>query len=442
MNLLEILIFLKERVLGTPSAFIFLSVGIFLTLKTRFLQIRAFPRFLSFLKKGGMKREKEGNIKTINSLHAMFAAMATSLGMGNIVGPSIAIIWGGPGALFWLLAYNFFGGILRFAETSFALHTRKKTADGSIISGPIQYLKLVSKWVARWYGVIMIAVFAVWSGVQSNTLAKILAKESVPEWCVGLALAIIVLVILHGGAKRVGFVASKLVPIMCFLYLAFSLLIIFKDVTALKNAINLIFSSVFRPVAAVGGFAGATVLAAMREGIYRSIYITEAGLGTSSIPHSMSDVKNPTDQGLLAMYSIFADSIISFISGLLVIVTGMWMVGGFTPTLIYDAFKFNLPPTVQSLGQFVLIISISMFVITTVIGNSFNGLQSFASFTKHRWNLFYKLFTAAFIFASALFSAPLMWAMVDLAITFVAVPNVICLALLAIKKPEFLKIES
>jgi len=441
MDLLEFLIFLKERVLGTPSVFIFLFVGVYLTIKTRFLQIRGIPRFFSFLK-GGMKKTEGGNIKTINSLHAMFAAMATSLGMGNIVGPSIAIIWGGPGALFWLIIYNFFGGILRFTETTFALHTRKKTEDGSIISGPTQYLKLVSKWVANWYGVIMIVVFAVWSGVQSNTLAKILAKENVPEWSVGLALAIIVLIILHGGAKRVGFVASKLVPIMCFLYLSFSLLIIFKDITALKNAINLIFSSIFRSSSAVGGFLGATVLAAMREGIFRSIYITEAGLGTSSIPHSMSDVKKPTDQGLLAMYSIFADSFISFISGLLVIVSGMWMVGGFTPTLIYDAFKFNLPLAVQSLGQFVLVISISLFVITTVIGNSFNGLQSFASFTKHRWNSFYKLFTAAFIFSSALFSAPLMWAMVDLAIIFVAVPNVISLAILAFKKPEVMKIES
>jgi len=423
--------------LGIPATFIFLSVGVILTLKTRLIQFRALPRFWSFLTEG-FGREKGKNIKTISSFHAMFAAMATSLGMGNIVGPSIAIVMGGPGALFWLIAYTFFGGVTRFTETTFALFTRKKLQDGNIISGPTQYLKLVHSWVANWYGWIMIVLFAVWSGLQSNTLAHILAKENVPNWWVGLALAVIVLIVLHGGAKRVGLVASKLVPFMFILYLCFSLWVILKDITALKNALNLIVSHIFSPTAPVGAFLGASVMTAMRAGIFKSIFITEAGLGTSSIPHSMSDAKKPTDQGLLAMYSIIADAFLSFISGLVVIVTGLWFtVSQIDSTLIYTAFKQYTP----GLGDFILVISITLFVTTTVIGNSFNGTQSFASLTKHRWVSFYKIFTAIVIFLGSIANMSLVWHLVDFIIIFVAVPNVISLAILACKKPEVLEIE-
>jgi len=423
--------------LGGPATVIFLVIGVILTIKTRFIQVRGLPRLWKFFTKGFTRKEK-GNIKTISSFHAMFAAMATSLGMGNIVGPSVAIVIGGPGALFWLVAYTFFGGVMRFTETSFALFTRKKTEDGKIISGPTQYLKLVSNWLAGWYGWIMIVLFAVWSGLQSNTLANILAKENVPQWWIGLALSVIVLVVLHGGAKRVGLVASKLVPFMFILYLTFSLWVILHDFTALQHALKLIFSSIFSPVAPVGAFAGASVMTAIRAGVFKSIFITEAGLGTSSIPHSMSDAKNYTDQGLLAMYSIVADGFLAFISGLLIIVTGLWKtVDNIDSTLVYTAFKTYTP----ALGDFILIVSVTLFVITTVIGNSFNGMQSFASLTRHKGVRYYKVLTAGVIFLGSIMSVPLIWHLVDFIITFVAVPNVISLAILAFKKPEALKIK-
>ncbi|MFC1842415.1 alanine/glycine:cation symporter family protein [Candidatus Dependentiae bacterium] len=435
MNLVEFFSRANEM-LGIPAAFIFLSAGIILTLKTRFVQFRALPQLWSFITKGfGRHEDKEE--KTISSFHAMFAAMATSLGMGNIVGPSIAIVMGGPGALFWLVAYTFFGGVTRFTETSFAMFTRKKTEDGHIISGPIQYLKLVHKWVANWYAVVMIIVFAVWSGTQANTLANILAKEGVPQWWVGIALAIIVSIVLHGGAKRVGLVASKLVPFMFILYLLFALWVLLKDFAALQGALKLIFSSIFSPAAPLGAFVGSTVVNAMRAGIFQSIYITEAGMGTSSIAHSMSDAKKNTDQGLLAMYSIVADAFLSFLSGLIIIVTGVWCIASKPDsTLIYTAFKQNTPV----LGGFILIVSIALFVTTTVIGNSFNGMQSFASFTKHKGIEYYKIFTAIMIFLGSIMSMPLVWQLVGVVITFVAVPNVVSLVILAFKKPHVLDI--
>lgn len=435
----SILAFLSKAnvMLGLPAIIIFLTVGIILTFKTRFIQIRALPRFFSFVKKGFERESSEG--KTISALHAMFTAMGTSLGMGNIVGPSVAIVIGGPGALFWLVLYAFFGGVTRFVEATFAIVTRKKAADGHIVGGPVQYLRLVHKAVANWYGYVMIILFAVWSGLQSNTLANIMAKESVPKWIVGLALAAIVAIVLKGGAQRVGFVASKLVPVMFVLYMIFSLWIIFSNIDALLNALKLIFSHILTPAAPVGAFLGSTLANSMRIGIFKSIYITEAGLGTSSIPHSLSDAKRPTDQGLLAMYSICADAFLSFISGMVVLVTGLWLTTSkLDSTLVYTAFKSYSAPF---LGGIVLIICVTMFVLTTVIGNSFNGVQSFASFAGHKWLGFYKAFTVIVIFLGSMVSVPLIWELGDFIMTFVVVPNVISLVLISFRYPGVIDIK-
>lgn len=438
---MEILQILTEvyRVLARPIVPVFLGVGIILTIKTRFLQFRAFPRFWHLLTKGTRRADAKGNLKTINPIHALFTAMATTLGMGSIVGPSIAIMTGGPGALFWMVAYAFFAGIIKFSEVTFAVHTRKKTEAGDVISGPTQYLKLVHSWLARWYGLVIVFVFAIWSGVQANTLAWIFEMEHIPRWQTGAALAILVLLVLSGGAKRVGKVASKLVPIMCFFYVSFALLILFKDPAALKSALYSVFADAFTPAAATGAFLGASVFSAMSAGIFKSIYATEAGLGTSSIAHSVADVKNPSDQGVLAMFSVVADALFSFISGLLILVTGLWTVGetNLDNTLMYQVFKVNSP----TLGRFVLLLSIGLFVTTTVIGNSFNGTQSFGSMTRHRWIGAYLLFTAFIIFAGALVSVPLVWKLVDIMIILVAVPNVIGVAILAFKKPQILKVK-
>jgi len=426
------------RVLQRPVVIIFLSVGVVLTIKTKFLQLRAFPRFWKLLTEGTKREKDAGNIKTINPIHALFTAMATTLGMGSIIGPSVAIMSGGPGALFWMLGFGFFAGILKFTEVTFAVQTRIKTKDGDVISGPTQYLKFVSSWLASWYGLIIIFVFAIWSGVQANTLAGIFAMENVPQWQTGLALAILVLLVLSGGAKRVGLFASRLVPVMCFFYVSFAFLILFKDFTALKAALYSIFVGAFSPAAAAGGFLGASVFTAMGSGIFKSIFATEAGLGTSSIAHSVADVKNPTDQGILAMYSVVADVFFSFLSGLLVLVTGIWLSEGATVnTWIYAIFKHRVP----TLGAFVLIISVALFVTTTIIGNSFNGTQSFASITKHKWVSLYLIFTAMVIFFGALIPVPVVWKLVDVMIILIAVPNVIGIAILAFKKPDVLKIK-
>ena len=429
MDILSFFVWINDELFSYPIVILFFGTGILLTIKTYFIQIRAFPRFITLITQG-MQTQQTGN--AINSFHALFTAMATTIGMGNVVGPSLAIMVGGPGALFWLLVYIFFGSVIKFTEVTFALATRIKTEEGKIIGGPMQYLKVVSKFLAWWYSVVIILLMLGWTSLQSNTLASILALEDVPHWITGVALAVFAYVVLIGGAKRVGAMASKLVPFMFVLYVVFALLILFQDIGALHNAVTLVLQSITKPAAALGGFAGASVFYALRMGILRGILITEAGVGTSSIAHAMSDAQRPVDQGILAMCSMIADAILVTISGLLVLVTGVWIKGEFRSTLIYEAFRLNSPVV----GKYILMLSVGLFVITTIIGNSFNGMQSFRALTRYRWTNIYIAFVVGIVFFGALMPVPLIWEIADTLIMLVAVPNLIGLLMLVFKKPK------
>src|SRR5579863_2065521 len=286
MNILSFFCWLNSSILSIPIIIIFFSVSIFLTLLTRFAQIRSFKRFLTLIT--ATKKESH-DANTISSFQALFAAIATTMGMGNIVGPSMAIMVGGPGALFWLLVYIFFGSVIKFAEVTFAVSTRIKTTDGKIIGGPMQYLKEVSPFIAHWYNGAIIVLLMSWSSLQSNTLANILVQEQIPAWATGICLAAITFVVLRGGARRFGELASTLVPVMFVLYVSSALFILLRDIDALQRAILLVFNSIWTPTAAAGGFAGATVFQAMRIGVLRGILMTEAGVGTAAIPHSLAD---------------------------------------------------------------------------------------------------------------------------------------------------------
>jgi len=442
MTLLGFFEWLNGEIIGPPGTILFLGSAIILSIKTGLIQLRGFPTFLRIIF-GGDKCKKKGQFdqaksQTISPMRALFSALAQSIGMGSIVGPTVAIMKGGPGALFWLLVYIFLASATKFTEVTFALQTREKTPDGYVIGGPMQYLKLLHPFLALWYGSIMAALFMIWSGLQSNTLAAVFALESVPSWLVGVILSGLALATLSGGVKRVGQVASKLVPLMFFLYVTFAIYVLSQNPLALKNALLLLKNSIFRPASLMGGFWGASVFLAIRYGVFRGMLISEAGMGTASIPHAVSDTKTPVNQGLLAMGSVVSDLLLSTLSGLLVLVTGAWIRGEERPTLIYEVFKEYAPFA----GQIVLIVSISLFILTTIIANSFNGSQSFASLTRHRWVKFYIAATGFIIFLGTLVPVALAWQMVDTFLFAAAVPNLIGLLYLAFKYPQVLRLKN
>jgi AGCS family alanine or glycine:cation symporter len=434
MNLVYMCSRISDAV-ALPAMFMYLTVGVLLSIKTGFIQVRAIPR-LARLLFGGVKHHKTKNEKSINPFHALLTAMSTTIGMGNVVGPTIAVSTGGPGALFWLVAYSFFGSVTKFTEVIFAMESRKKLSSGNIIGGPTQYLKQVSTSLAMWYGGLTMFLFAGWSAQQANTLANVFELEAVPPWITGVGLAILLFLVLIGGIQRIGEVASKLVPIMFILYVTFALSILFSDLTALKGALVLVFKSAFNPCAAAGGFLGASMIAAMQHGIHRSIYITEAGLGTSSIAHAMADTDRYADQAVLAMFSVAADMILSILSGLIVIVTGLWLRGGFSNTLVYEAFRAYSP----GVGKWVLLGSITLFVLTTVIGNSFNASQSFASFTNYRYMMWYYAVLSVLVFCGALVNVTLIWKVMDILQIFVAIPHLIGLFVLSLRHSKLIHI--
>lgn len=176
-------------------------------------------------------------------------------------------------------------------------------------------------------------------------------------------------------------------------------------------------------------------MAAMRVGIQRNMHITEAGLGTSSIAHSMTDVDKASDQAVLAMFSIIADTSVAFISGLLVLVTGKWMTAAFSNTMVYEVFKSYSP----GFGKWVLLATVTLFVITTVIGNSFNASQSFASFFRYKGINWFYLVLSIVIFGSCLMQAPAVWKMMDVIQVLVAVPHMVGLLILAFRHGKLLK---
>lgn len=412
--------------IDAPMALVFLTSSIFLSILTKFPQLRNLKNFFKIITS---KQATVSHKNTVTPLQALFTAMSTSLGMGSIAGPPLAIAIGGPGALFWLVVYAFFGSVSKYAEVFFAIKFRQKAEDGTIIGGPTAYLWQINKFLAYWYGALTLILFAGWSGLQAKTLAEVYATFGMPDYVTGLCMASLVFFMLLGGAKRIGEFSSKLVPVMCITYLIASIIILTHDITILGQAFKAIFTQAFSTTAATGGFVGATVMTALRQGIFKGVFVTEAGMGTAAIPHSMADTNNPKNQSILAMYSVAIDTFFCLISGFVTLVTGVWMSGKISNALIFDAFKVGLP----TVGPFILIFSLTLFVLGTAIGNSFNGSKSFAFLTNNKGILYYYGFVAMLIMTGAVAYTPTLWAVMELILPLTALPNLIGITILAIK---------
>lgn len=433
MNLVSFFAWLNNDILAFPTTILFLGTSIFFTLRLGLLQIRAFAHFIRLITHNMRRTTVQSDPQhpeSISSFNALFTAMATSIGTGTVVAPAVAIIGGGPGALFWLIVYLFFASATKFVEATFAVATRESSGpNNKLVGGPMQYLRLVHPYLARWYGGIMLLLyFFGWQTVQSNTLANMLAQEGVPQWVVGLILAFFVFTVLQGGARRIGAVASKLVPVMFCLYVGCALFILLSDTAQLKAAIMLVYAAVISPCAMLSGLSSGLMLHAVRAGVYNGIFISEAGLGTSSIAHAMADTHRPYDQGVLAMYSTIADIALSIISGLLVLISDAWMYSDARATIVYDVFKAYAPFG----GEVVLLASISLFVLTTVMGNAFNGMQIFATFTQFHGMRWYIAAVSGVVFLGALMPIPLVWEMMNTLLALAAIPNVIGLLVLSV----------
>ena len=255
------------------------------------------------------------------------------------------------------------------------------------------------------------------------------AYYSVPEYITGAITAVFALFILIGGVKRIGFFSSIRVPIICLLYLGISCLIIFSNITLLKEAFCSIFANAFSPTAATGGFVGATIGMSMRQGIFKAAFITEAGVGTAAISHSLANTDNPINQGIVAMYSIIGEMLNCFMSGLITLITGVWQLGRISNDLTLISFKTVLP----TIGPVFYTILVTLFIIGTTIGNCLNGSKSFAFFTNNKFMNFYYVIIFFTIFFGAIFNTTTLWNIAEIILPIIMIPHVIGLIILTLR---------
>ena len=316
---------LNGLVWGVPAMVLILGVGLYLTIRTNFLQIRKFPHAIKSTL-GRIFQKSEAKNGSITPFQAVCTALAATVGTGNIAGVAGAIAIGGPGAVFWMWISALLGMCTKFAEVTLAVHYREKNKDGEYVGGPMYYIKngLGSKWMWLAYlyaGFGILTVFGTGNATQVNTITASINTAlasfgllpgnavTIVKWIIGVSITIILMLVLLGGIKRIGRVTERLVPFMAILYIVMGLGVIILNIDRVPAAFASIFQGAFNPAAVTGGVVGSMFLS-LQKGVSRGIFSNEAGLGTGSIAHACSDIDNPVKQGMFGIFEVFADTII------------------------------------------------------------------------------------------------------------------------------------
>lgn len=424
---------------------IFILIGsIFISFRTRFVQIRFIPSLFKMLWSSIVQRTHDNN-HTIAPHRALFTAMSTTVGISTIVSPVIAISLGGPGALLGFLLTSFFGSAATYAEVNLCIQYRKKLENGTIMGGPMQYLKsLLSPAIAKWYAVCCFVLMAAWSSAQANQLSAIMNSPLLETYRIstvisGVAIVILVVLTLIGGIKRISAISSKLVPIMFVLYLGSCFWIILANLDKFWSIWQLIFESAFSPYALASGTLVGGIVTSLRWGIFKGIQTCEAGIGTQTIPHSMAETNNPKAQGTLAMLSTYTAGFIAFLSGFVALITETWLDPQLPLGISMVAASFH--HYFSTFGIIIVVISTFLFAFGTILGNCFNGSQCFNYLTNNKKTPWYIGGTAILIFVGSISEPKIVWSLIDIVLACVAIPHMSALILYAYKNPEAIPLD-
>ena len=429
-NLTEFLSWLSGNILwGAPMLFALSVTGIVLTAGLKLATIRKIPYAFGLLLKGRHSSES-GDIPPFS---ALMTAMSATVGTGNIAGVATAIAMGGPGALFWMWCIALIGMATKYSEAVLAVRFREQDERGNYVGGPMYYIKngMGQNWA--WLGGLfalfgLLAGFGIGNTVQSNSVADALeATYSVPHPVTGAILAIIAGLVLLGGIKRIGQVASKLVPTMALLYVVTGLIFILLNIRAVPDAIVLIVDSAFNGHAAVGGFAGAGIMAAIRFGVARGVFSNEAGLGSAPIAHAAAQTDDPVKQGFIAMLGTFIDTIIiCSITGLVIVMSGAWTQGASGAELTQQAFDI----LGYNYGAHVVSIGLALFAFTTILGWSYYSERCAEYLFGTKIIMPFRLLWILAIPAGTILSLDFVWLLADVLNAMMAIPNLIALLVL------------
>ncbi len=420
---------INGAVWGPVMLILLLGTGIYLTIGLRGISITHIPFAFRQLFKG-RKGSGEGEISPFN---ALMTALSSTVGTGNIAGVATAIGIGGPGALFWMWCTALVGLATKYSEAVLAVNFRETDELGKKVGGPMYYIKngLGKKW--KWLGVAFaifgsLAGFGLANTVQSNAVSQVLESNfHVPTLVSGILMSILVGIVLLGGIKRIAEVAGKLVPFMAIVYFVATLSILLLNITELPSAIVFIVDSAFNGAAATGGFAGATIMLALRMGVARGIFSNESGLGSAPIAHAAAETNSPVRQGTIAMLGTFIDTlIICTMTGLVLVVTGVWNVEPQGAAMTLSAFKAELPA-----GDIILSGCIVLFAFTTMLGWSYYGERCAEFLLGPKVIIPFRILWVIGVFLGTQMSLELVWKMSDALNGMMAIPNLIALILLA-----------
>ena len=430
---------------GVPAMICIIGVGLYLSIRTRFLQIRKFPYAIKTTI-GRVFRKREASDSAMTPFQAVCTALAATVGTGNIAGVAGAIAIGGPGAVFWMWISAALGMCTKFSEVTLAVHFRETNARGELIGGPMYYIKngLGKNW--RWLAALfslfgVLTVFGTGNATQVNTITTAINSAllnyhlinedavSTSNLIIGIIIAILVATVLLGGVKRIGRVTEKLVPFMALIYIVLSLGVILLNLNRVPSVFASIVEGAFSPASVTGGVVGSFFLS-MKKGVSRGIFSNEAGLGTGSIAHACADTKKPVKQGFFGIFEVFTDTIvICTLTALVILCSG-------TPVGYGEAAgaELTISGFTSTYGNWVSIftaIALCCFAFSTIIGWGLYGARCIEYLLKEKsikpFMVAYSL--VAIIGATA--DLGLMWSVAETFNGLMAIPNLIALFLLS-----------
>lgn len=415
---------------GPPLLVLLVGTGIFLSIRLGFLQIARLPKALKLI----LSAKSVGKGDT-TSFKALCTALAATIGTGNIVGVATAVKAGGPGALFWMWIAAFFGMATKYAEGVLAVKYRSVDANGEIAGGPMFYIEngMGKKYrplaIAFAFFGVLVAYFGIGTFAQVNAIVEItrITLDVDKIWIAGV-LTLLVTAVTIGGLRSIANVAGKVVPTMAVIYFfsTVGFLIMFAD--KVPGAIMLVLESAFTPTAAAGGFAGATVMVAMRNGIARGVFSNESGLGSAPIVAAAAKTKWPAEQGLVSMTGTFIDTVvICTLTGLTLVVSGLWQGDLNGAALTRAAFMQGYP----MVGSYVLMVGLVLFAFTTILGWNYYGERCIVYLVGVKGILPYRIIFICLIAMGAFLKLEAIWVLADIVNGLMAIPNLIALLALS-----------
>ena len=421
--------------------FLLIGVGLWYSIRTRFIQVRCFGEgmkkvFGNLSLRGG--RQERG----MSSFQALATAIAAQVGTGNIVGASGAILTGGPGAIFWMWVIAFFGMATIYAEATLAIKTRVVDEQGHFHGGPVYYITTAfkgafGKFLAGFFAVaIILALGFMGCMVQSNSIGSTFQTAfHVPSWVVGIVLVAICAVIFLGGMSRLAAVTEKLVPVMAVIFLAGGLAVLVARYRYIPATFGMIFRYAFQPQAIIGGGFGYAIKTAVSQGAKRGLFSNEAGMGSTPHAHAQANVKNPHDQGVVAMVGVFIDTFVVLTLNALVIISTLYTSDGilYTGAIPEGISNTNLAQTAFGTvfgaegGAIFVAVCLFFFAFSTVLSwNMFGKINVIYLFGKKAAPV-YAVIALIFIFLGTLMSNTLVWELTDMFNNLMVIPNAIAL---------------